>query len=140
MRSTHRPTRRLAGALAALVLAAAPAPALAGDDRGDRDDRREVTTSGRCGSQSRWILQVESREDRIRAEALVRFRAGRGAGVWRAVVLHERRLVTRQRIRVSRSRTSLRVRVRFANYPGPDAIVVRLTSPSGESCHASAVA
>ena len=135
----RRRSRCLAGALAALALAAAPAPALAGDDDRGRDDRREITRSGRCGSQSRWTLEVESRPDRIRAEAFVRFRRGAGAGVWRAVVLHERRLVARQRIRVSRSQSSLRVRARFANYPGPDAIVVRLTSPRGETCHASAI-
>lgn len=133
--------RRLIGAAAALVavVAFAPAAALAGGEDGDGEDRREIDVAGRCGAASRWTLHLEVREDEIRAEAVVRFSPGRGTVIWRAVTLHERRLVKRETVRVPRERGQVRVRARVPNYAGPDAIVIRLVGPAGESCPAAAV-
>ena len=107
------------------VALAAAAPALA--DEGD-----EVRVRGVCTGTGRAELRLRADDGRIRAD----FRVDRArVGVWRLIVLHERRIVARATVR---SAGRLEYRRSVADWFGTDTVAVRATSPTGESCRASA--
>ncbi len=124
---------RLAIALAALavavtaVLAAGP-PARADEAGGDRAEAR---VEGVCGTGSRSELRLRGDGDEIRVEA--RVRTGK-RGVWRVSVFHERRLVVRARVRSTSGGRGFRYRAVLPDFEGPDAVRVRATAPTGETC------
>ena len=116
-----------------LVPALLAAPALARDGG---DDRVEVRERGVCGRGSEARLRLRADDERIRVDTEIR--TGR-TGVWRVTVLHERRIVLRARVRVTRSEGGLRHRAVLPDYAGADQVSVRAVAPSGESCTVAAV-
>jgi hypothetical protein len=125
------PGRPLAVALAAAALLVAPATAVA-DDGGSSDD---VRVAAACSGTSRSKLRVREHDGALRIELEVSTRR-RGA-TWSVVVVHERRLAARVRVRTSGS-GSFSVRRTVADWFGDDTVVVRATGPAGETCRATA--
>lgn len=132
---TAKPTLRV---LAAAVAAAACALALASADPAeakDGDDRVEARAQGSCGRAGTARLQLRAEDGEIRVDTDVRTSR---AGFWRLTVLHERRVATRVRVRVTRTSRGFRHRIFLPDYAGADAVSVRATGPRGEICTVAA--
>jgi hypothetical protein len=118
--------------LLAFIALASPATAAADDD--DADDVR-VTAS--CTAATTATLRLRERDDDLlRLDFELRDR--RRAGPWLVVVVHERRLVVRARLRPSRSSGKLVLRRTFPDLFGQDTVRIRASGPGGGSCQASA--
>ena len=114
----------------AAALASAP-PAQARDD----GERVEVRVEGDCGRTSSVRLRLRAEDGRIRVDTEVRTPR---TGMWRLTVLHERRIVTRVRVRATRSGRGFEHRVVVPDYVGADAVSIRAVAPGGETCTAAA--
>lgn len=117
----------------AVFLAAGP---VARADSGDgRDDRLEIRRAGFCSAASSVKLRLRAEEGRIRVELEIDTRRG---APWSVVLLHERRIVFRGRLRSADTSGSFELKRIVADWFGPDAIVARAKGPGGESCRVSA--
>lgn len=127
------PTPRRLGA--ALLVACALAPlaplALAPPAQARDDERVEVRARGVCGRGSEARLRLRADDGRIRVDTEIRTSR---AGVWRLTLLHERRIATTARVRVTRASGTLRHRALLPDYAGADQVRVRAVAPGGESC------
>jgi hypothetical protein len=104
----------------------------------ERRDDGDVRVERRCTEQSVVRLRVRERDDDLlRVDLDVR--TTRRDAAWLVVVVHERRLVFRSRVRTGRSSRSLSRRFTIEDWPGRDAITVRAIGPRGEVCRASVV-
>lgn len=120
-------------AAAALVASASPAVA-----RADDDVSTDVRVERSCTARSEVRLRVRTRDDdRLRVEIDVRT-VRRGAR-WVVVLIHERRLVARVRVRTGSSSRAFSLRRTIADWPGRDTVVVRALGPRGEICRAAVV-
>jgi hypothetical protein len=131
-RSSFAMCTRIATALAALCLAlvlVAPAPALA---RGGDDD---VRVSGTCGQGATSKLRLRATDGAIQVEFEVK--AGRGGQRWRVVLVHERRVAWRGRLRTRSGSGSFRVRRSIPDFGGADQVTVRASGPRGNTCAAT---
>jgi hypothetical protein len=117
--------RILLGLVAAWA-ALAPGVALASGD--------DVRAAGSCGAGATSSVRLDPGGGRIdlRFEA----RMGRGSPRWRVVVVQERRIVWRGRVRAHDGR--VRVRRSLADLPGVDGIRVTASGPGGVRCVAAA--
>lgn len=128
-------SRSLSVLVVALALAV-PATAAADDD-GDDDDRDDVRVTATCTRSADAELRLRERDDdRLRLDFDLRARP-RGAR-WLVVVVHERRLVLRSRVRTSRSSGRLSLRRSLPDLFGEDTVRVRASGPGGATCRASA--
>ena len=125
-------TATIAGACA-LVLAAGAAGAAPPAHADDRGDGR---VAGRCSRGAAAELRLQSRDGAIRIELRVRRRPAGEA--WRVVLVHERRVVSRKRVRTSGSSGGFRVRRSVRDFDGPDEVTARATGPRGLTCVAAA--
>ena len=116
----------LASALAALAFCA-PAPAFADD---------EVRVGGTCGNEATSELRLRAKNGAIQ----VRFEVdSRRAGKrWQVVLVHERRVVWRGRVRTG-SGGSFRIRRLVPDFAGADQVGARASRPRGNTCAATAV-
>ncbi len=123
--------RVLAQLVIALVLAAVVGPVAAlGKDGPD-----EVRVAGVCSGVATSKLRLRSRDDRIE----LRFEVEHGRpGVWRVVVVHERRVAWKGSIRAARSGGSFEVRRLIPDFPGADTVSTRALGPRGVVCRAAA--
>jgi hypothetical protein len=121
-------------ALAAALLAAAPAARADGGD--GKDGRVELRRDAACSASSRAKLRLRAEDGRIRVELEVD--TPRAGTSWAVVLLHERRLVFRGRLRTSAPSGSLELRRVVDDWFGPDAVVARATGPAGETCRVAA--
>lgn len=120
-------------AAAALVASASPAVA-----RADDDVSTDVRVERSCTARSEVRLRVRTRDDdRLRVEIDVRT-VRRGAR-WAVVLIHERRLVARVRVRTGSGSRAFSLRRTIADWPGRDTVVVRALGPRGEICRAAVV-
>lgn len=119
-------------AICAPLALALAGPAAARDGGGGRAEVRERGTCGR-GSEARLRLRAD--DGTIRADTEIRTSR---TGVWRLTILHERRIVIRARIRVTRSNGGIRHRAVLPDYVGADTVSVRAVAPSGETCSVAA--
>jgi hypothetical protein len=126
--------RALPALLSAVVaLGALAAPSAARADDGEDDD---VRVERACTRASTVRLRVRERDDdRLRVDLTLR--TPRRNAPWLVVVVHERRLVSRTRVRTGRSSGSLSRRYTIEDFPGRDAVTVRALGPGGEVCRAS---
>jgi hypothetical protein len=116
---------------APLAMAILAGPAQARDGGG----RAEVRARGVCGRGSEARLRLRADGGAIRADTEVRTSQ---TGVWRLTILHERRIVARARIRVTRSGGGLRHRAILPDFAGADSVSVRAVAPGGETCAVAA--
>ena len=113
----------------ALVAVVGPVAALG------KDGRDEVRVTGVCSGVAASKLRLRSRDDRIE----LRFEVERGRpGVWRVVVVHERRVAWKGSIRATRSGGSFEVRRMLPDFPGADTVSTRALGPRGVVCRAAA--
>lgn len=119
----------LAAVCAALVLLA-PAPALA---RGGDD----VRVSGTCGGRATSSLRLKAKDGAIEVEFEVR--STRGRERWRVVLVHERRVAWRGRVRTRSGSDSFRIRRSLADFGGADQVTARASGPRGNTCQATGV-
>jgi len=125
-------SRVTCAALCLLALLGGTPPALAKDG----DGRREASVTGSCSKGGTSQLRLRSRDGAISVEfELKRRRAGES---WRLVLVHERRVASRARLRTKGSSGSLRMRRTLDDLAGPDAVKVRASGPRGMTCEASA--
>ena len=118
---------------AALLAAAIPATA-----RADDDPNADVRVERPCTARSSVRLRVSTRDDdRLRVGVDVRT-VRRGAR-WVVVLIHERRLVARTRVRTGFGSGAFSLRRTVADWPGRDTVVVRALGPRGEICRAAVV-
>jgi hypothetical protein len=122
--------------LLACVLAAMAALAGVSASRANDGERREVRIEGRCSASSDFRLRVRREDGRLRIE--FRVEADRASGIWSVVIVHERRLVFHRTVRPVRGGTELDLRRTIRDWPGTNTIVVRASTPTGESCRATA--
>lgn len=113
----------------AVLLLASPMTALA---KGGRD---EVRVAGVCGSGSFAGLRLKRRDDGIELRFEVDHRGA--GGIWRVVLVHERRVAWRG-ARTTRRNGSFEVRWLLEDLPGADAVTARTWGPRGIVCRASA--
>jgi hypothetical protein len=128
------PRGRLA-LLVALVALAVPAAAAADDDDDDAGD--DVRVAATCSRPVQAELRLRERDDDV-VRLDVELRDRRRAGRWLLVVVHERRLVLRARLRPSRSSGTLTLRRTFRDLFGEDTVRVRASGPGRASCRVSA--
>ena len=127
------PGAALLAALLAVAVAVAP---VARADGGDgKDGRIELGREVACSASSRVKLRVRAEDGRIRAELEVD--TLRNGTSWAVVLLHERRIVFRGRLRTSAPSGSFELRRVVDDWFGPDAVVARATGPGGETCRVS---
>ena len=100
------------------------------------DSRPEVRERGVCGRGSEARLRLRAGDGAIRVDTEVRTSR---TGVWRLTILHERRIVIRARVRVTRSNGGIRRRIVLPDYVGADTVSVRAVAPSGETCSVAAM-
>ena len=124
--------RRLGAAAAIIFTLTLSSPALA-DDGGD--GRAEARVAGSCSSGASSELRLRSRDGAIRVEFVLKPR--RAGGIWRTILVHERRVEWRGNVRSSRSSRSVRLRRSVGDFAGPDQITVRASSSDGVTCTAS---
>ena len=118
--------RSLLSALAVLALSA-PAPASADD---------EVRVGGTCGKGATSELRLRAKDGAIQVRFEVDSR--RAYKRWEVVLVHERRVVWRGRVR-TRSGGSFRVRRSVPDFTGADQVSARASGPRGNTCAAAAV-
>jgi len=106
-------------------------PASADDGHG-----RQTRARGTCTASSRSRISIESEEGRMRIE--FQLDAARPADRWNVVIVRERRIVFRGVLRTD-GRHSARLRRTLPDWPGVEAVVVRATARSGETCRASVI-
>jgi hypothetical protein len=120
--------------LVLLVLAAlCAALALPLAARADEDD--DVRRTGTCSRSSEVQLRLRGDDDVIRVE--LEIETDQRGSKWAVILLHERRIAFRGKVRASGG-GSVELRRVVPNWFGPDSVVVRATSPRGESCRVSA--
>ena len=127
-------SRILPGAALAVALLAVT-PVARADDGGGKEGRAELRRQVTCSAASRAELRVRAEDGTIRAELEVDAR--RNGASWTVVLLHERRIVFRGRLRTSRPSGSFELRRVVDDWFGPDAVVARATGPGGETCRMS---
>ena len=118
--------------LAAGLLLGLPASAVA-DDGSPRDD---VRVAAACSGTSRATLRVRHHDGALRVDVDVSTKR-RGA-TWAVVVVHERRIAFRGRVRTGSGSGSFSLRRTLEDWPGRDGVTVRATGPGGEVCRAAA--
>jgi len=116
----------LAVAVIAITSLAWAASASASDD--------EVRVSGSCGAGARAKLRLRADDGSIRAR--FRVESSRGHSRWQVVIVRERRVVWRGRVR-SDGGGSLDVSLRIRDLPGADQITARGVGPRGITCIAA---
>jgi hypothetical protein len=118
-----------------LLLALAPASALAKHGGGGGDDgRQEVRAAGTCGKGATARLRLRSRDGQIRAQLEVdHARSGRS---WRVSIVQERRVVYRGHARTSLGQ--FEIERRLSDMPGADHVTARAVGPRGLTCVAAA--
>ncbi len=126
--------RRLDLVLRAIVIAsvallvAAPAAGARGDD-----DRAEARVSRACGG---GVASLRLRTEDAGIEARFSLRRTR-AGMWRIVLVQERRVVWRRTVRTTPSR-SFEVERTLPNLRGSDTVTARAWGPRGVTCSVTA--
>lgn len=123
---------RLLGSLGVAVAVLILAPPMSALAKGGRD---EVRVAGVCGSGSVAGLRLKRRDGGIELRFQVDHR-GPG-GVWRIVVVHERRVAWRG-ARATGRNGSFEVRWLLEDLPGTNAVAARARGPRGVVCRASA--
>jgi hypothetical protein len=118
----------LAALCAALAL---PLSATAGEDDGGDDVRR----TGSCTGSSETRLRLRADDDTIRIELEVETRRRRST--WTVILLHERRIAFRGRLR-ARDDGSVRLRRTVPDWFGSDTVAARAVGPGPETCRVSA--
>ncbi len=118
--------------LTGLLVLAVPVTAHADDG-----DEADVRVERSCSARSTVRLRVRTRDDdELRVDYTVR--TARRGGVWSIVVVHERRIAWRGRVRTGSSSGDLSRRLTLPDWPGRDTVTVRGLGPGGEICRASA--
>jgi hypothetical protein len=97
-------------------------------------DRGEVRVAGVCGGGGKADFRLRSRDDAI--ELRFEVENVRAGGVWRVVVVHERRVAWKGSVRASGG--SYEVRRTLPDLAGADAVSVRALGPRGVVCRAAA--
>ncbi len=123
---------RSRGAIAAVV-AALVFPLAAGADDGGNGATARVERS--CSGSSTIALRVRPRDGGLRVE--IEVEAARPRGRWGVVVIHERRLVVRARVRTDPTAGGFAIRRVIPDWPGRDTVTVRAAGPRAEVCRAS---
>jgi hypothetical protein len=126
-------TRFTSTAVAAFCVAlalGAPAQAL-----GHGGDDKDVRVSGTCGKGATSKLRLRAKDGAIRVEFEVK--SNRGGERWRVVLVHERRVAWRGRVRTRSGSGSFRVRRSLPDFEGVDQITARASGPRGNTCQAS---
>jgi hypothetical protein len=113
----------------ALGLGTVP-PALAHDGRDD-----DVRVEGDCGTGASSQLRLKADHGAIRVEFEVKSRRARER--WRVVLVHERRVVWRGRVRTRSGSASFRVRRSIPDLEGADGVSMRGSGPNGNTCLAA---
>lgn len=90
------------------------------DDGGDREGRRRSGNDG----------------DRIDVTFAVRTK--RSGVTWTVILLHERQIAYRGKLRTRPPKSSFVLRYSLADWYGSEVVSARATSPSGEVCRVSA--
>jgi hypothetical protein len=116
--------------LAVALLLALPCAAHA---KGGGDD---VRVEGTCGRGATSELRLRADDGEIRVE--FRLDADRPRQTWRVVLVHERRVAWRGRVR-TRSGGDVRVRRTIPDLAGADGVTVRASSRRGATCETSGV-
>jgi hypothetical protein len=98
--------------------------------------RAEVRAAGSCGRGATARLKIKERDGGIEAEFEINRSRPRGA--WRVVIIHERRVEYRGRVRTN-STGWVNVHYRLPDFRGADAVLARAYGPRGITCTASAV-
>ena len=120
-------------ALVGLVALALPLAARA--EEGD-DNEADVRVEQSCPGGSTIRLRVRTRDgDELRIDLDVR--TPRRGSSWTVVVIHERRIATRIRMRTGSSSGSFSLRRTVPDWPGRDTVSVRAIGPRGEVCRAA---
>jgi hypothetical protein len=134
----------------ALLLAGGLALVLASPVLADGDDH--VSRAGVCtkSSSSRLDLRRQSRSGGnngpgepgsrgdSRIDVTFTVRSKRSGVVWRVILLHERRIVYRGKLRTRPPKASFVLRHALADWYGSETVTARATSARGEVCRASA--
>jgi len=121
--------------LLACALVASTALAGAAAARADDGGRSETRIEGRCAVSSDFSLRVRGEGGRLRIE--LRLDSERPYRTWTVVIVRERRLVFRGTVRPVHGGREVDLRRTVSDWPGTDTIVVRASTPSGESCRAT---
>lgn len=111
------------------------APIASAKDGEGKEGRVELRQSGVCTVSSSVKLRVRAEDGSIRVELEVDTR--RNGAVWHVVLLHERQIVFRGKLRTAAPSGSLELRRTVADWFGSDAFVARATGPAAESCRVS---
>jgi hypothetical protein len=98
--------------------------------------RAEVRVAGSCGRGATAKLKLKEDDGGIEAELEIVRSTARGS--WRVVMVHERRVEYRGRIRTN-STGWAQVHSRLPDYRGADAVLARAYGPGGVTCTATAV-
>ena len=127
----------IALALVLLVAALAGAgSALARGGGGRGGHRPEVRVAGTCGRGATSKLKLKADDGALEVEFEVDYtRAGTR---WSVVIVQERRVAWRGRVRTRGRSGSFSVERRLGDYPGPDEILARAVGPRGITCQATA--
>jgi hypothetical protein len=137
MSSLRLPICLLFLAFTALVLGAAA--------RADDDDDDVTSRAGICTTSSTARLDLRKGDrsghgggDDKRIEVTFTVDSRRNGVSWRVILLHERRIVFRGKLRTRPPKGIFVLSGAVSDYYGSDAIAARATSSSGEVCRASA--
>lgn len=122
----------LTATVCALALGTGVAAASGGEGGDD-----EVRVVGLCGRGATAKLRLKADDGSI--EARFEVEHTRGGGLWRVVLVHERRVVWRGSLRARRSSGSFEVRRVLSDLPGADTVTARAWGPAGVTCRATAV-
>ncbi|MEA2246391.1 MAG: hypothetical protein QOH46_920 [Solirubrobacteraceae bacterium] len=101
-----------------------------------RAGRAEVRVAGSCGRGAIAKLKLKENDGGIEAEFEID--RSRPRGSWRVVMVHERRVEYRGRVRTN-STGWVDVHSRLPDYRGADAVLARAYGPGGVTCTATAV-
>ena len=123
MRCSRRPVSRLAGTGRVRTFA------LVGGGN-------DVRVAGDCGHGATASLRLRADDGKIKVRFRLRQRSGRG--VWRIVIVHQRRISSRVTRRTTRSADSFELRRTLSDLAGSDAVAVHAWGPSGLGCRAAA--
>jgi hypothetical protein len=128
-------TDRRIAALTSLLLTlalGAPVPALA-----SHGDDKDVRVTGTCGRGATSKLRLRAKDGAIRVEFAVD--SNRAGQRWRVVLVHERRVVWRGRVRTRSGSGSFRLRRLIPDFGGADQVAARASGPRGNTCQATAL-